>query len=291
MSQLTVSVSPHLRDRTTTSRIMLDVILALVPALVAAVWIFGARAALVVLVCVASCVLSEWLYEKAMKKPSTIGDLSAVVTGLLLAYNLPVAIPIWMAVVGSAFAVIFVKQLFGGIGKNFANPAITARIFMFIAFSTMMATWFDPADIQKLSLGIRTPSRRPRPWRSSRRASLAPCRPFRECCSGCARGCLAKRASLRSRSAVFIHRAGVISWHTPVTFIATVFALTALMGQQPVYQLCPAACLGAFFMATDYATTPQTSWGRVVFGSRGGHLTALITSTAATRWAYRFRYC
>ena len=153
MSTLTISASPHIRDRMTTRGIMLDVIIALVPALVAAIWVFGARAALVVAVCVATAVFSEWLYVELMKKPVTVGDLSAVITGLLLAYNLPVGIPIWQAIFGSAVAIILVKQLFGGIGKNFANPAITARIIMFLAFSSTMTAWVNPP----------TPRRPPRP--------------------------------------------------------------------------------------------------------------------------------
>ncbi len=278
MSQLTVSVSPHLRDRTTTSRIMLDVILALVPALIAGVWIFGARAALVILVCVAASVLSEWLYEKAMKKPSTIADLSAVVTGLLLAFNLPVAIPVWQAVVGSAFAVIFVKQLFGGIGKNFANPAITARIFMFIAFSTTMATWFDPADIQKLSLGIPDAVTSATPLALIAKGELGALPSIPDMLLGVRGGCIGETSVVAlALGGIYLIARRVISWHTPVTFIATVFALTALMGQQPVYQLLSGGLiLGAIFMATDYATTPQTNWGRVVFGVGAGILTALI---------------
>ena len=141
MSKLISSVSPHFFTQRTTRFIMLDVIIALLPAAIASVWHFGWRSLLVIGVCVAGCVVSEFLFEKLCHRDNTVGDLSAIVTGLLLAYNLPVSIPLWQAVFGSVVAVIVVKQLFGGIGQNFANPAITARIVMMVAFSGSMTNW------------------------------------------------------------------------------------------------------------------------------------------------------
>ncbi len=278
MSNLTVSASPHIRDRATTGKIMLDVIIALVPAFIASILIFGARAALIVLVCVASCVLSEWLYEKAMKKPSTIGDMSAIVTGLLLAFNLPVTIPIWMAILGSAFAIIIVKQLFGGIGKNFANPAITARVFMFIAFSSAMATWVSPADISKLSLSVPDAVTSATPLALITKGNLEALPSIQNMLLGVRGGCLGETSVIAlAIGGIYLLIRRVISWHTPVTFIATVFVLTALLGQQPVYQLLSGGLfIGAIFMATDYATTPQTNWGKIIFGVGAGILTVLI---------------
>ena len=144
MNKLISSVSPHISSPRTTQKIMLDVLIALLPAGVASVIIFGARSLLVIGVCVAVCIASEWVFEKICKRDNTIPDLSAVVTGVLLAYNLPVSIPLWQAAFGSAFAIVVVKQLFGGIGQNFANPAITARIVMMTAFSGTMTTWTFP---------------------------------------------------------------------------------------------------------------------------------------------------
>jgi electron transport complex protein RnfD len=268
MSGLTISASPHIRDRATTRRIMLDVVIALIPALVAAVWIFGARAALVVAVCVATCVVSEWLYEKLMKKESTIGDLSAVITGILLAYNLPVTIPVWQAMFGSVVAIILVKQLFGGIGKNFANPAITARIVMFLAFSVTMTSWVIPPDMVSGAT----------PLALLKKGDISVLPPLLDMFLGVRGGCLGETSVLALLiGGVYLMIRRVISWHIPVTFLATVFALTALLGKEPVYQIMSGGLvLGAFFMATDYVTSPQTNWGRIIFGVGAGCLTVLI---------------
>ena len=278
MSNLRVSASPHIRDRATTSRIMLDVVIALIPALIAGVWIFGTRAALVVLVCVAACVLSEWLYEKALKKPSTIGDLSAVVTGLLLGYNLPVTIPIWQAVVGSVFAIIIVKQLFGGIGKNFANPAITARVFMFIAFSVSMTNWVDPNSVSITTTNYADAVTSATPLALITNGDIASLPSVRDMLLGVRGGCIGETSVIAlALGGIYLIARRVISWHTPVIFIATVTILTALLGQQPLYQMLSGGLfIGAIFMATDYATTPQTNWGRVIFGIGAGALTVLI---------------
>jgi electron transport complex protein RnfD len=269
MSNLTLSVSPHIRDHMTTRRIMLDVIIALMPALVAAIWIFGARAALIVAVCVATCVFSEWLYEKLMKKQNTIGDLSAVITGILLAYNLPVGIPVWQAMFGSVVAIILVKQLFGGIGKNFANPAITARIVMFLAFSVTMTTWVIP-NADAISGAT--------PLALIKKGDLGALPPLMNMFLGVRGGCLGETsvlALLLGGAYLMIRR--VISWQTPAAFIGTVFILTALLGKEPVYQLMSGGLvLGAFFMATDYVTSPQTNWGRLIFGIGAGCLTVVI---------------
>jgi len=267
MSPLTVSPSPHIRDRITTRRIMLDVIIALVPAFIAGVWVFGLRAALIVAVCVAACVLSEWACEKLMKKPVTVRDLSAVVTGILLAYNLPVGIPVWQAVFGSVVAIVLVKQLFGGLGKNFANPAITARIVMFLAFSVTMTTWVIPDAVSGAT-----------PLALIKKGNLEALPSLMDMFLGVRGGCIGETsvaAILLGGAYLLIRR--VITWHTPVVFIATVFVLTALLGKQPLYQLFAGGLfLGAFFMATDYVTTPQLSWGRVIFGFGAGCLTVLI---------------
>ena len=267
MSTLTVSASPHIRDHMTTRRIMLDVIIALMPALVAAIWVFGARAALIVAVCVATCIVSEWLYEKLMKKPNTIGDLSAVITGILLAYNLPVGIPVWQAMFGSVVAIILVKQLFGGLGKNFANPAITARVIMILAFPTAMATWVFPDAVSSAT-----------PLTLLARGDTGVLPSLMNMFLGVRGGCLGETSVLALLlGGVYLMVRRVISWHIPVAFIAAVGVLTLLLGKEPLYQLMSGGLvLGAFFMATDYTTSPQMSWGKLIFGFGAGCLTVLI---------------
>ena len=268
MDNLSVSISPHIRSNIKTKNIMLCVLIALAPAFIASIIIFGARAALVAVVCVMACVLCEWIFEKAMKKPVTIGDFSAMVTGLLLAFNLPVNIPIWQAVVGCAAAIILVKQLFGGLGKNFANPAITARIIMFLAFSVSMTTWPLPPD------GVTGAT----PLALLASGDTAALPKLTDMLLGIRGGALGETCAIALvTGGVFLIAMRVIKWHTPVTYIATVTAFTAIIGQDPVYHLLAGGLLlGAIFMATDYVTTPQTNSGKVVFGVGAGLLTVVF---------------
>ena len=268
MKNLLVSFSPHMHDKTTTSRIMLDVVIALVPAFVASIVVFGSRAALVTIVCVGCCVILEFVYQKLMKKPITIMDFSACVTGMLLAFNLPVGIPIWQAVFGCIVAIIFVKQFFGGIGKNFANPAITARIVMFLAFSANMTTWVKVSDAVSSAT----------PLMLMKRGELGSLPGLWDMLIGNHGGSLGETSALLILlGGLYLLARRVISWHTPVAFLATVAALTALLGKPPEYHLLAGGLfLGAFFMATDYPTTPQTNSGRIVFGVGCGLLTVLI---------------
>jgi electron transport complex protein RnfD len=267
MSNYIVSASPHIRDRVTSQRIMLDVIIALVPALIAAIAIFGLRAALVVFVCVATCVLAEFLWQKLMKKTVSVGDLTAVVTGILLAYNLPVNIPLWQAMVGAVVAIIVVKQLFGGVGKNFANPAITARIVMFLAFSVSMTNFVSVDGVSSA-----TPLALITAGRIEELPSLT------NMLLGVRGGCLGETSVIALViGGVYLICRKVITWHTPVVYLATVFVFTLLLGQQPVYQVMSGGLmLGAIFMATDYVTTPYTAIGKVIFGLGAGILTVII---------------
>ncbi len=267
MSNLTVSSSPHIRSKTSTQRVMLDVIIALMPALIAAIINFGFTALAVVAVCVASCVLCEYIWEKLMHKPITVGDLSAVVTGLLLAYNLPVNIPIWQAIFGCIVAIIGIKQLFGGIGKNFANPAITARIVMFLAFSTTMTTWVFPDTVSTAT---------PLALISSGSTDQLPS--LLQMFLGQRGGCLGETCVLALLlGGIYLVVRKVITWHTPVIYIATVFLFTLALGQEPVYQILSGGLmLGAIFMATDYVTTPYTTIGKIIFGLGAGILTVII---------------
>jgi electron transport complex protein RnfD len=265
--KLIVSSSPHQFGNETTSLIMRDVVIALIPALALGTWIFGLRALLMALFCIAVSVLSEFLFERLTGRPITIGDFSAVVTGLLLALNLPVGLPFWMAGFGCVVAIIVVKQLFGGIGKNFANPAITARIIMLISFTGPMTTWAVP--------GVDTVSAAT-PLASLSAGQTPPV--LLDLFLGLHLGSIGETSSaaLLLGGAYLLHKK-IISWHTPVAFVATVFALTALFGAQPLHQMFSGGLmLGAIYMATDYSTSPSTASGKIIFGIGCGIFTALI---------------
>lgn len=268
-NDLILSVSPHIRSNITTRRIMLDVVISLLPAAIAGTLIFGIRSLAVIAVCVASAVISEYLFNKAAKKPNTITDLSAVVTGLLLSLNLPANTPLWQAAVGAAFAIIFVKCVFGGIGQNFANPAITARIFMLVAFGSMSSAAF-PKNIDAVSSAT--------PLSVLQNGGEVKITDLLLGTRGGAIGETCTVALIIGGLYLIFRR--VISWHTPVIFVATVFLFTfAVKGDAFTaleYTLSGGLFIGAIFMATDYATTPVTKWGKVIFGIGAGLLTVLI---------------
>lgn len=263
MSQI-VAASPHVTTKNSTAVIMRDVLIALLPAVLAGCVVFGLRALLVVAVTTAACVFFEWGFEKLCHTPSTISDLSAAVTGVLLAMNLPVSIPLWQAVFGALVAIVAVKGLFGGIGKNFANPAITARIVMFLAFSKTMTAWVFPDAVSSA-----TPLAMMASGESVDYLTLL---------LGNHGGCLGETSALALLIGfAYLLIRGVISWHTPVCFVGTVFVMSLILGQDAVGQILSGGLmLGAIFMATDYSTTPSTDWGRVLFGIGAGLLTVLI---------------
>ena len=253
MSMLTVSASPHIHSGASTRKIMQDVLIALVPAAVASVYFFGPRSLLVILTCVISAVFFEWGFEKVTKRPNTVRDLSACVTGVILAYNLPSTIPLWQAAFGSAVAIVLVKQLFGGLGKNFANPAITARIVLFLAFSETMTGFVNPDGVTGATpLAYLTGSASYKPatldlFRGNHGGSLG------EVCA---------LALIIGFAYLLIRR--VVSWETPVIYVAVVFALSAAFGWNPVDSILSGGLmLGAIFMATDYVTAPITFWGQI----------------------------
>ena len=268
--KLLVSSSPHMFTRTTTSVLMRDVIIALTPSLVAAVWIFGWRALLVTAVAVAAAVLTEYLFEKAVGRENTIGDFSAVVTGMLLAFNLPVTIPLWQVALGSIIAILVVKQLFGGIGRNFANPAIVGRIVLFLSFSQAMTAWQFPDAVSSAT-----------PLALMRAGDMNALPSLWHMFLGLKGGCLGEVSGLALLIGfAYLLIRKVISWHTPVVFVAVVFLLSWPLGGSLTYALYQilsgGLLLGAIFMATDYATTPSTNWGRVLFGLGCGLFTVLI---------------
>lgn len=270
MNGFIVNVSPHIRAKTDTRSIMLDVVIALLPTLAASAFIFGLRALLVTAVCVSAALLSEYLFQKGCKMPVTIGDMSAVVTGMLLAFSLPVSIPLWQAAFGSVVAIVVVKQLFGGIGQNFANPAVTARIVMLLAFSGTMTTWSSPAAVDAVSGAT--------PLELLAAGNAAGLPKLNDMLLGLHGGCIGETATLTLLiGGIYLLVRRVISWHAPVAFIVTVFAFTAALGAMPVYQLMSGGLiLGAFFMASDYSTTPSTALGKLIFGFGAGLLTAVI---------------
>ena len=247
---------------------MLDVILALLPAGIAGVWIFGIGALWTILVCVAAAVLAEFLFNLIVKKPQTVGDLSAVVTGLLLALNLSTNVPLWQAALGSVFAIVLVKGVFGGLGRNFANPAITARIFLLLAFTSTVAGGVLPDG---------TTGATPLELIGTEGAQLPTLLQMFLGQRGGAIGETCILALLLGFGYLLIRK--VISWQIPVIFMGTVFVLSLVFGgfNTAVYELLSGGLvLGAVFMATDYATTPITMRAKMLFALGCGVITFVI---------------
>lgn len=268
--QVKLSVSPHIHSGNSTRRIMLDVLIALLPTTVAGAVIFGWKSLLVVAACVISCVGFEALFNLIVRKKQTVGDLSAAVTGLLLALNLPANVPIWQCVVGSLFAIVIVKCLFGGIGCNPVNPAITARVFMLIAFGSM-AKASMPTIVDTVSGAT--------PLSAEAGAELPG---LLDLLLGLRGGAIGEVCIIALvLGFVYLLARRVITWHIPVTFIGTVFVASLLMEGMNVTSaltltLSGGLFLGAIFMATDYVTSPATSWGKVIFGVGAGLITFMI---------------
>ncbi|SCK04557.1 Na(+)-translocating NADH-quinone reductase subunit B [uncultured Clostridium sp.] len=270
MEKLIVTSSPHVKSSTTTSTIMRDVIIALIPALIASNIIFGLRAGLVTAVCVASCVGFEYLSRRIMNKKNTISDLSAVVTGIILAFNLPSTMPLWMCVIGSFVAIVIVKQLFGGIGQNFANPAITARIVLLVSFGTQMTNWAAPKIVAVAdAVSGATPMAQIAAGETPNLLNMF---------LGTTGGSLGETSALALLlGGIYLVYRKVINPIIPVAFIGTVFAFTAVLGVNPLAQILGGGLfLGAIFMATDYSTSPVTNMGKLIFGIGCGLITVLI---------------
>lgn len=279
------SSSPHIRTKAGTNSIMGEVLIALAPALCFAVYNFGWRALANTLVSAAGCCLFEYLYRYLMKKNNTVGDLSAAVTGVLIAFVCPVTIPYWILLVGDFFAIVVVKQLFGGIGKNFLNPALAARAFM-LSWAGEMSTWVGPRTSTPL-WGSFDAVTYPTPMallHGNDLASLEQMYDLPEMLVGFIGGSMGEvSALLLIIGGVWLIFRKVITWHIPVCYIGTVAALTFLFprGNDPMtwmlYNILGGGLmLGAFFMATDYTTSPMTRKGRIVMGIGCGLLTALI---------------
>ncbi|MDD4844321.1 MAG: RnfABCDGE type electron transport complex subunit D [Anaerotignum sp.] len=275
MANFVVSGTPHVRSKESIQSIMRDVLIALVPASVMGIYYFGLRALILMVAAIVSAVFFEWLYEKIMKKPVTISDLSAVVTGLLLAMNMPASAPVWVAVVGSAFAIIFAKQLFGGLGQNFINPALAGRAFLLASYPTEMTSWTSAGNFGADAVAVATPL-------AQLKAGVTPDASFVDVLVGNIGGCLGETCAIALIiGGIYLIVKHVINWKIPVIYIATVFILTALIGRKgirvPSYEIFAGGLmLGAFFMATDYASSPVTPKGQIIFAVGCGLLTTLI---------------
>ena len=274
MANFVVSGTPHVRSKESIQSIMRDVIIALVPATAAGIYYFGLRALILIVAAIISAVFFEWLYEKISKKPVTINDLSAVVTGLLLAMNLPASAPVWVAIVGSAFAIIFAKQLFGGLGQNFINPALAGRAFLLASYPTEMTTWVVPNGLAADAATYATPLAQLK--NGALDASL------KQLVMGQVGGTIGETCAIALIiGGIYLLYKHVISWKIPVIYIATVFILFAVIGRHgmrmPLQEIfAGGVMLGGIFMATDYASSPVTPKGQVIFAVGAGLLTYLI---------------
>ena len=270
--KLTVSSSPHIKNSDTTTGIMLDVIIALLPATVFGIILFGVSAALLIAVCIVSCVAFEYLFNKLFKNEGSIKDLSAVVTGLLIALNLPSHFPVWMAIIGCFAAIVVVKQMFGGLGHNFVNPAIAARIILLISFPSYMTTYYEPFVDTVTSA---TPL-----------AAEPGIFSYRELIFGLHGGSIGETSIIMlAIGGLYLIIRKVIQPTIPLTFIGSVGLLTLIMegsiNEALFAVLTGGVFLGAIFMATDYVTSPTTTLGKIIFGIGCGIITVIVRSGAA----------
>lgn len=273
--KLFVSSSPHIRDENTIQKVMLDVIIALLPATIGALYYFRTNGAKVILLTVLTAVISELIFQKVTKRPVTIHDLSAVVTGLLLALNLPASAPWWIPVLGAVIAIVVVKQFFGGIGHNFMNPALAARIMLMISYTGHMTSWVKPgpdaiSGATPLSF-IKGVTEVP---------GNAPA--LTDLLFGNISGSLGETSAiLLILGGIYLIYRGVISWEIPTVFVGTVAAITLVFGQFDIYYtiyhlLAGGLMIGAIYMATDYASAPVTPRGRIYFALGCGIITSII---------------
>lgn len=269
---LVVSSAPHLVSNVDTTKIMGMVLLALAPSFCVSIYVFGYRVITLTIVCVAASVVFEWLFNAALKRKQTVGDLSAALTGVLVAFNLPSGFPYWMAIVGCFIAIIIVKQVFGGIGQNLVNPAVTARIVLFISFATEMTTWPVPRGAATDAVTGPTPLKI-----LSEGSGTLPSNT--ELFFGTVGGCIGEvSAAALLIGGLFLIWKKVISPIIPLCFIGTVFLIAAIApGQDPIFHvLAGGLMLGAFFCATDYVTSPLLPLGKVIFGIGCGLITMVI---------------
>ena len=285
-----ISSSPHVFSYDSTTSIMRDVIIALIPASIFGIYNFGLKAFLVVLTCIVTCVLTEYLYQKSMKLPLTTGDLSAVVTGLLLGLNMPVGAPLWMGAAGSVFAILIIKMLFGGIGQNFMNPALGARVFLVISFSRIMANFSVP------NLGISDPGIGDYIAHGALAVDgITGATPLTALKAGGTVDVLNiflgnTGGTIGETSAFALTIGGlyllikkVINWRIPVAYLGSLVVFVAIFGGKgfdisflAAHLFGGGLMIGAWFMATDYTTSPISSWGRLLYGVMLGVMTGVF---------------
>ncbi len=283
---LNVSTSPHVRSSATTSSIMCDVLIAMAPAALFGIYQFGFRAFLIIVVCVASAVLTEYIYEKAMKKPITIMDYSAAVTGLILALNMPAYIDLWIPALGSIFAILIVKQLYGGLGQNFMNPALAGRCFLLISFAGKMTQFFPDGVTGATPLAA---------LKAGESVNLL------NMFIGTIPGTIGETSVIALLiGAAYMLAKKVINWKIPFTYIATVAVFALIFGGHGfdltyvAAQICGGGLIfGAFFMATDYVTSPITPNGQIIYGVCLGFLTGIfrIFGPSAEGVSYAIIFC
>ncbi len=278
-----ISPAPHIRSKESTKKIMWTVILCLVPTGIAGVWIFGLYSLYVVLAGVLSAIFFEFALQKLMRRPVSVSDGSAVITGLLLAYNMPPGVPLWLVVTGSFFGIAVAKHAFGGLGRNIFNPALVGRAFLMVSWPTYMTKWVNPRFWPD-AISSATPLAKIVPHPSSIVHRFT----YWDLFIGNRAGCIGEVCVLAILlGAAFLLYKGYIRWHTPVAYISTVAVLTWMFGVKGILAgdgifavLAGGLMLGAFFMATDYVTTPLTDKGQVIFGLGCGILTFVIRKWA-----------
>ena len=295
---LNVSASPHVRSKDSTATIMRDVAIALVPAAGFGVYNFGVKALLILIISMATCMLTEYIYEKLMHKKNTVGDYSALVTGLLLGMNLPVGVPYWMPILGGVFAIIIVKQLFGGLGQNFMNPALAARCFLMISFAKIMTTFtYDGVTGATPLYLIKAGEKSSSVVDILSQGGTGILNMFTGTIAGTI-GETSVIAILIGAAYLFVKK--IITWKIPVTYIVTFAVFVLIFGGRgfDVEYLAAELCggglmLGAFFMATDYVTSPITPKGQIVFGVLLGVLTGIfrIFGGTAEGVSYAIIFC
>ncbi len=281
-NNLTVASAPHLVTSLDTTRTMGYVVLALVPSFLVSTYVFGWKVILLTAVCVIASVGFEYLYNVIAHKRQTVQDLSAAVTGVLIAFNVPSSLPVWMAVVGCFVAIVIVKQLYGGLGKNVANPAIVARIVLFVSFATQMTSWPLPVTVK-----VADATTGPTPLGVLAEGSVKDLPSNMEMFLGFIGGSLGEVSAIALIiGGVFLIVKKIILPHTPIAFIGTVFVIALIYYgfsgngnalQMAIFHICAGGVmLGAFFMATDYVTTPIMPKGKIVFGIGCGIITMAI---------------
>ena len=278
-NRLIVSSSPHVQSTTKVSTIMRDVIIALLPATFAGIYYFGMPALINIIVSILGAVAAEFLVQKAMKRKVTISDLSAVVTGLLLAMNVPPSLPWWITLIGSAFAIVLAKQVFGGLGHNFINPALAARAMLLASWPVQMTTWSAPgAD----AISTATPLALIKGATDTVISNGSGAVSMMDLFIGRTGGCIGETSAvLLLLGGIYLIYRGVISYHIPVVYMATVYILTTIFSGMDftmgLYNILSGGLfLGAFFMATDWVTSPISRKGRIIYALGLGILTSLI---------------